>query len=47
VRKAIVAALARMAEVQPELGRHLYKRVSTGAVCRYEPDPTAPVSWLL
>jgi hypothetical protein len=36
-----------MAEVQPEFGRHLYERVSTSAVCRYEPDPTAPVGWLL
>jgi len=45
VRKAIVAALGKGAEVQPELGRHLYERVSTGTTCRYEPDPS--VTWLL
>ena len=47
VRKAIVGALAKVAEVQPELGRHLYERVRTGSVCRYEPDPAAPIAWLL
>ncbi|MFI5915325.1 hypothetical protein [Dactylosporangium sp. NPDC051541] len=49
VRKAIVGALAKLAEVQPELARHLYEHVSTGAVCRYEPDadPAAAVTWLL
>ncbi|WP_432842955.1 hypothetical protein [Dactylosporangium sp. CA-092794] len=47
VRKAIVAALARVAELDPALGRHLYDRVSTGTACRYDPDPEAPVSWLL
>ncbi|MCU7724942.1 hypothetical protein ODJ79_14540 [Actinoplanes sp. KI2] len=47
VRKAIVAALGRVAEAQPELGRHLYERVSTGATCRYRPDPANPITWLL
>jgi len=45
VRKAIVAALAKLAEVQPGLGRHLYERVSTGTTCRYDPDPE--ITWLL
>jgi hypothetical protein len=47
VRKAIVAALAKVAEVQPAVGRHLYERVTTGAVCRYDPDPADPARWLL
>ena len=47
VRKAIVAALARIAETDPWLGRHLHDRVRTGLGCRYEPDPDHPVVWLL
>jgi hypothetical protein len=47
VRKAIVAALARVAEVDPWLGRHLRDRVRTGTECRYESDPDRPVRWLL
>ncbi|MFF5288978.1 hypothetical protein [Paractinoplanes globisporus] len=47
VRKAIVAALAKIAECEPEAGRHLYTQVSTGAACRYDPDPAAPITWLL
>ena len=40
VRKAIVAAVARVAEADPWLGRHLRDRVRTGHECRYEADPT-------
>jgi hypothetical protein len=47
VRKAIVAALARIAEADPWLGRHLRDRVRTGTECRYEPDPDRPVRWVL
>ena len=47
VRKAIVAALARIAETDPWLGRHLNDRVRTGLECRYESDPDHPVTWLL
>jgi len=47
VRKAIVAALARIAETDPWLGRHLHDRVRTGLECRYESDPDHPVHWLL
>jgi hypothetical protein len=47
VRKAIVAALARIAETDPWLGRHLHDRVRTGFVCRYDADPDHPVRWLL
>jgi hypothetical protein len=47
VRKAIVAALARIAETDPWLGRHLRDRVRTGHECRYESDPDHRVRWLL
>jgi hypothetical protein len=47
VRKAIVAALARIAETDPWLGRHLNDHVRTGTECRYESDPDHPVRWLL
>lgn len=47
VRKAIVAALLRIVESHPALGRHLHESVRTGSVCRYEPNPEAPVRWVL
>lgn len=47
VRKAIIAALARIAEVDPWLGRHLHEHVHTGAQCRYASDPDHPVTWVL
>lgn len=47
VRKAIVAALARIAETDPWLGRHLRDRVHTGLDCRYASDPDHPVHWIL
>jgi hypothetical protein len=47
VRKAIVAALARIAGTDPWLGRHLRDRVHTGFECRYEPDPDHPIRWVL
>ena len=47
VRKAIVAALAKIAEVDPWLGRQLRDRVHTGFECRYESDPDHPVQWIL
>ncbi len=47
VRKAIVGALARIAEADPRLGRHLRDRIRTGNECRYESDPDRPVRWLL
>jgi hypothetical protein len=44
VRKAIVAALLRIVELHPALGRHLHEHIRTGATCRYEP---APIRWHL
>jgi hypothetical protein len=45
VRKAIVAALARIAEADPWVGRHLHDRVVTGLQCRYRSEETRPVTW--
>ena len=47
VRKAVVSALARIAEADPWLGRHLRDRVHTGHECRYESDRDHPVAWVL
>jgi len=47
VRKAVVAALAKIAESDPWLGRHLRARVRTGFECRYETDRDHPVRWIL
>lgn len=44
VRKAIVAAIDKLAAVDADVGAHLRSHVHTGSVCRYEPsDP--PVEW--
>jgi hypothetical protein len=47
VRKAIAAAVERVGALDPSLGRYLADTVSTGAVCRYDPDPDRPVVWVL
>jgi hypothetical protein len=47
VRKAIVAALAAIAETDPRLGRHLHDRVHTGHHCHYQTDPDHPIHWIL
>jgi len=47
VRKAIVAALDRIGEVDESMARHLRDRVRTGTACRYEPDQDHPVDWVL
>ena len=40
VRKAIAAAIDRIAALDPSLGRLLGDTVTTGATCRYDPTPT-------
>jgi hypothetical protein len=45
VTRAIRAALDRIAEHSPELGRHLSITVRTGAFCSYQRDPLSPISW--
>jgi hypothetical protein len=47
VRKAIVAAVTRIAETDPWLGRHLRDHVHTGWECRYDSDPNYPIRWVL
>jgi hypothetical protein len=47
VRKAIISALARIAEQDPQLARHLHERVRTGHQCRYVPDAEHPLTWTL
>ena len=47
VRKAIAAAVGRLGEVDPGLARLLRATVTTGGVCRYDPDPDRPVRWVL
>jgi hypothetical protein len=47
VRKAIAAAIDRIAALDPSLGRLLGDTVTTGANCRYDPDPDRPVRWIL
>ncbi len=47
VRKAIASAIGRVAAADPSLGRLLSDTVTTGAICRYDPDPDRPVHWVL
>jgi hypothetical protein len=47
VQKAITAAVRRIEDVDPALGRLLRDCVHTGSGCRYEPDPSRPVRWVL
>jgi tetratricopeptide (TPR) repeat protein len=47
VRKAIIGALARIADSDPHLARHLHDRVRTGHQCRYTSDPDNPITWTL
>ena len=46
VRKAVAAAIERIAEVDVGLGRLLRDCVRTGAQCVYDPDPGRPVTWI-
>lgn len=47
VRKAIASAIMRIAEVEDALARLLSGTVSTGMLCRYDPDPDRPTTWHL
>jgi hypothetical protein len=47
VRKAIATAIERVGTVDASLGRILADTVTTGATCRYQPDPDRPVAWVL
>jgi hypothetical protein len=43
--RAIRAAVANLARVNPALGRHLAVTIRTGRYCVYLPDPRAPIAW--
>jgi CheY-like chemotaxis protein len=45
VTRSIKAALGRIAEHSPTLGRHLEATLRTGQYCSYVPDPRTPVRW--
>jgi hypothetical protein len=45
VRKAVAAALGRIATADPVTGSVLRLGVHTGRFCRYDPDPDRPVHW--
>jgi pimeloyl-ACP methyl ester carboxylesterase len=45
VQRAVKGALERIAEKDPELGRHLAATVRTGTYCSYTPDPDAGGLW--
>lgn len=47
VRKAIAGAIDRIQTTDPQVGRLLRDTVTTGAVCRYDPDPDRPARWVL
>jgi hypothetical protein len=47
VRKAVAAAIDRIAEVDPSLGRLLRDTVRTGTGCVYDPDPSRRVRWIV
>lgn len=46
VRKSLAAAIDRIAEVDATLGRVLRDSIQTGSACRYDPDPSRPLTWV-
>ncbi len=46
VRKSLAAAIDRITEVDAALGRVLRDSIQTGSVCRYDPDPSRPLTWV-
>ncbi len=47
VQKALAAAIRRVADADPRLGRLLQDSVRTGSSCCYDPDPARAVHWVL
>jgi tetratricopeptide (TPR) repeat protein len=47
VTRALRAAIRNVADVQPDLGRHLDASVRTGIFCSYAPAPGSGVRWTL
>jgi tetratricopeptide (TPR) repeat protein len=46
VTKGIKAALERISENHPALGRHLAVTIRRGTFCTYTPDPRHPIPWM-
>lgn len=46
-RKAITAAIDRVAAVDSGLGRHLRRSIHTGLTCTYTPEPDDRIDWVL
>jgi tetratricopeptide (TPR) repeat protein len=46
-RKAIAAAIDRIAAVDAGLGRHLHRCIRTGLTCAYLPEPDDAIDWVL
>jgi hypothetical protein len=47
VQKALSAATNRIATIDEPLARHLQTSIHTGLTCRYEPEPSHPLVWVL
>jgi hypothetical protein len=47
VSRAIKAAIEKIAEHSPSLGRHLAATIKSGVFCSYTPDPRVPIRWQL
>jgi hypothetical protein len=47
VKKAITAAVERIAAVHEPTARHLRATVHTGLHCSYDPAAAGPVDWIL
>jgi hypothetical protein len=47
VKKAISTAIARVADVDPDLAAHLRNSIRTGLLCSYEPEAGATPEWVL
>ncbi len=45
VSRALRVAITRVTAALPEAGRVLERRVHTGALCVYEPDPDDEIAW--
>jgi tetratricopeptide (TPR) repeat protein len=47
VKKAISAAIERIANIDEPMARHLRSTIHTGLSCSYEPDPDDNLEWVL
>ena len=45
--RTIGAVVRRIAAESPTLGQYLIATVHTGSFCSYDPDPRAPIAWIL